>query len=128
MPGMAPEDEAVYALNTNIPRERLQTATQLVYDRLKAERDARLPPAKPPARTSPEVRAQITEIFKWTNNKYAKPFEKGHLAGLLLSGGDEYGQVVLQMAILDTLLSIEEHLTSIEEHLTSDGRSEPHSG
>jgi len=54
------------------------------------------------------------------------PFDKGELAGLLLSGGEEYGQVVLQMAILETLLSIEEHLTSIEENLISDGRSESH--
>ena len=52
------------------------------------------------------------EIFKRINPKYAKPFEKGRLAVLSVMGGnwEEYGQVVLQMAILDTLLSIEELL------------------
>jgi len=71
---MKPEDEAVYALNNKISRERLPTATQLVYDRLKAERDAALPPDKPPARSSPEVRARIAAMFKWAYNQYAKPF------------------------------------------------------
>lgn len=41
-----------------------------------------------------------------------KPFERDRLAVLSVMGGnwEEYGQVVLQMAILDTLLSIEELL------------------
>lgn len=53
-------------------------------------------------------------MFKEANSKYAKPFEKDRLAVLSVMGGnwEEYGQVVLQMAILDTLLSIEELLTN----------------
>jgi hypothetical protein len=50
-------------------------------------------------------------MFKTINPKYARPFES-RLARASFLGGDweEYGQVVLQMAILDTLLSIEELL------------------
>ena len=52
-------------------------------------------------------------MFKRGNSKYAKPFEKDRLAMASVLGGnwEEYGQVVLQMAILETLLSIEEKLT-----------------
>jgi hypothetical protein len=66
------------------------------------------------ARSSPEVRARILEMFKRSNSKYAKPFEKDRLAMLSVMGGnwEEYGQIILQMAILDTLLSIEELLRS----------------
>jgi hypothetical protein len=84
------------------------------------EDDARLsnePAAEPaapqvPARSSPEVRARILQMFKRGNRKYAKPFEQDRLAMVSVMGGnwEEYGQVVLQMAILDTLLSIEELL------------------
>jgi len=51
-------------------------------------------------------------MFKLANSKYAKPFEKDRLAWTSVFGGnwEEYGQIVLQMAILDTLLSIEEKL------------------
>jgi hypothetical protein len=66
----------------------------------------------PKARTSPEVRAQILQMFKRSNSKYAKPFDKDRLAAISIFGGnwEEYGQIILQMAILDTLLSIEEKL------------------
>jgi len=52
-------------------------------------------------------------MFKRSNPKYAKPFEKDQLAQVSIMGGnwEEYGQIVLQMAVLDTLLSIEELLT-----------------
>jgi hypothetical protein len=51
-------------------------------------------------------------MFKKGNAKYAKPFDKDRLATVSVIGGnwEEYGQIVLQMAILDTLLSIEEKL------------------
>ena len=52
-------------------------------------------------------------MFKKANSKYAKPFDKDRLAVASLIGTEswsEYGQVVLQMAIQDTLLSIEEKL------------------
>jgi hypothetical protein len=63
--------------------------------------------------STPEKRRQILEMFKKTNNKYAKPFDSDRLAIASLMGGgwEPYGQVVLQMAILDTLLSIEEKLS-----------------
>ena len=52
-------------------------------------------------------------MIKKGNGKYAKPFDKDRLAAVSLIGTEswaDYGQVVLQMAILDTLLSIEEKL------------------
>lgn len=63
--------------------------------------------------STPEKRRQILEMFKKTNNKYAKPFDSDRLAVASLMGGgwEPYGQIVLQMAILDTLLSIEEKLS-----------------
>lgn len=58
------------------------------------------------------MREQILRMFKSLNTKYANPFEKDRLAVLSVMGGnwEEYGAIVLQMAILDTLLSIEEKL------------------
>lgn len=53
-------------------------------------------------------------MFKRANPKYARPFEQDRLAGASIVGTQswaEYGEVVLQMAILDTLLSIEELLS-----------------
>ena len=63
--------------------------------------------------STPEKRRQILEMFKRANSKYAKPFDSDRLAVTSLMGGgwEPYGQVVLQMAILDTLLSIEEKLS-----------------
>ena len=121
--GLTPTQEASYALNYKLGRDGLSTAGQLEYDRLLAERIAAAkgsqptagsaPPETPSsARSSPEVRARILEMFKRSNSKYSKPFEKDRLAAVSLFGGDweEYGQIVLQMAILETLLSIEELL------------------
>jgi hypothetical protein len=120
MPKMTPEQEAAYALNFNVDRSSLSMAGQLEYDRLKTEGQARLAgqlespstPA-PPARSSPEIRARILQMFKRGNRKYALPFEKDRLAIASFAGGnwEEYGQIILQMAILDTLLSIEEKLS-----------------
>jgi hypothetical protein len=101
---------------------------QLAYDRLVAERGvdvSTLPDAGPPlpgsgrpyygGRTSPEVRERILAMFKGANSKYALPFEGDRLATMSLLGGNwqEYGAVVLQMATLDTLLSIEEKLDQL---------------
>lgn len=92
-------------------------------DRLRAEREAGLPgqpepapipPIPPvPARSSPETRARILAMFKRGNRKYALPFENNRLALASFAGGnwEEYCQIILQMAILDTLLSIEEKLS-----------------
>ena len=130
---MTPTQEASYALDYKLDRDGLSEAAQLEYDRLLAERIAaaktgRLPadsaPPEPPspARSSPEVRARILEMFKRGNSKYAKPFEKDRLAAVSIFGGDweEYGQIVLQMAILETLLSIEELLQPPQEGAAGD--------
>lgn len=122
MPKMTLEQEAAYALNYGVSRDDLSRGAQIIYDQLKAEGGARLPtqpratPAPPPvpARSSPEARARILEMFKRGNRKYALPFEGNRLAVASVLGGnwEEYGQIILQMAILDTLLSIEEKLSS----------------
>ena len=64
-------------------------------------------------RTPPEVRERILAMFKKGNRKYAKPFDKDRLSSASFIGTEswaEYGQAVLHMAILYTLLSIEEKL------------------
>ena len=108
------------ALKSGTPRSALSAAAQVEYDRLKAEGGDWPEPTYPlaavpisPSKSTPEVRARILEMFKRGNPKYAKPFEEDRLAQVSVLGGnwEEYGQVVLQMAILDTLLSIEELLT-----------------
>ena len=131
--GMTPTQEASYALNYKLGRDGLSKAGQLEYDRLLAERIAAskgscllpilLPEPTSPARSSPEVRARILEMFKRSNSKYAKPFEKDRLATVSIFGGDweEYGQIVLQMAILETLLSIEELLQPPHDGAPGDG-------
>jgi hypothetical protein len=121
MPKLTFEQEAAYALNYGISRDDISRGAQIIYDRLKDERDAR-PPGQPgaapvppvPARSSPETRARILQMFKRGNRKYALPFEGNRLALASFAGGnwEEYGQIILQMAILDTLLSIEEKLSS----------------
>ena len=119
MPNMTPEQEAQYALDNGIDRGRLSMGAQLAYDRLRAEREAAglMPPDTPriPRRSSPEVRAAIAGMFTSGTSKYARPFNGDNLAGVSILGGDwqEYSQVVLQVAILDTLLSIEEKLTAL---------------
>ena len=54
-------------------------------------------------------------MFKSGSGKYDRPFNGDNLAGISIFGGDwqEYSQVVLQVAILDTLLSIEEKLSAL---------------
>lgn len=119
---MTPTEEATHALDNKLDRDRLSKEARAEYDRLLQERyfaatrgdsDASSPPHVT-ARSSPETRARILRMFKQLNSKYAKPFENDRLAVLSVMGGnwEEYGQIVLQMAILDTLLSIEEKLSA----------------
>jgi len=126
---MTPEQEAEFALDNGLGRQGLSMGAQLAFDRLRSEREATAaglasadaspwPPSRPlrvPRRSSPLVRANILEMFKNANSKYAKPFDSDRLAVVSVMGGnwEEYGQVVLQMAILETLLSIEEKLTAL---------------
>jgi hypothetical protein len=124
MARMTPAEEARYALAWGTARSDLKPEAQAEYDRLVAEggqvfmsaAEAADPLAGIAARTPPEVRERILALFKKGNSKYAKPFDKDRLAVASFIGTEswaEYGQVVLQMAILDTLLSIEEKLDRI---------------
>jgi hypothetical protein len=74
------------------------------------------PPPPPRFPSSAETRRNIlTEIAKG-NEKYARPFDRGKIALASFIGTEswsDYGNVVLQMVILDTLLSIEEKLQDL---------------
>lgn len=117
MPKLTLKQEAAYALDYGVSRDDISRGAQVIYDQLKAERGAGLPSppraAPVPARSSPEARARILAMFKRGNRKYALPFEGNRLAVASFAGGnwEENGQIALQMAILDTLLSIEEKLS-----------------
>jgi hypothetical protein len=76
------------------------------------------PPPPPRFPSSAGTRRQILEAIARDNEKYARPFDRGKMALASLVGTDswaDYGNVVLQMAILDTLLSIEEKLGALLE-------------
>jgi len=77
-----------------------------------------LPKAPPRFPSSVETRRRILQAIASGNEKYARPFFKGKIAIASLFGTEswaEYGSVVLQMAILDTMLSIEEKLGALTE-------------
>lgn len=129
----------MYALDYGLARSDLPMAAQLEYDRLCREGyktgQARLGPTPepPPPRfpSSADTRRQILEAVAASNGKYAKPFDKGRMSVLSLFGTEswsEYGQVVLQMAMLDTLLSIEQLLQRIAGEGGQDDRPSRHAG
>lgn len=93
-------------------RDKVQNAAERRLTEAEAKRDEENTTL---GRTSAEIRELILVMFKKANAKYAKPFEGDRLADLSVMGGNwsEHSQVVLQMAILDTLLSIEEKLTRL---------------
>jgi hypothetical protein len=75
--------------------------------------------------SSPDTRREILDAIADGNPKYAKPFTVNDVAPYSLIGTQswsDYGAVVLQMAILDTLLSIEEKLDRLTEN--SEARTE----
>lgn len=79
-------------------------------------------PLRPPARfpSTQQTRRGILDAVASTNTKYARPFDGGRVASFSLIGTEswaDYGAVVLQMATLDTLLSIEEKLTELLQRL-----------
>ncbi len=75
-------------------------AAQLAYDRLAAEGTS----VEPSGRTPLAVRERILAMFKQAGYRYAMPFSGDRLAAISLNEHwADYGQVVLQMAILDTL-------------------------
>jgi hypothetical protein len=119
---MTPEQEARYALNFGLSRGDLSMAAQLEYDRLKAEAPAAesAEPSRPRFPSEPATRRQILESIASRGGKYAKPFDSDgtRISNFSLIGTEswsDYGAVILQMAILDTLLSIEEKLTKLTE-------------
>jgi hypothetical protein len=120
MAKMTPEQEAAYALDYGSSRSGLSMAAQIVYDRLRSERAAGLPgqAAPPPTRfpSAPETRREILESIASKYEKFARPFDRGKVATVSLFGTEswaEYGAVVVQMATLDTLISIEEKLSEL---------------
>jgi hypothetical protein len=77
-----------------------------------------LPKAPPRFPSSVETRRRILQAIATGNEKYARPFDRGKVALASLIGTEswaDYGNVVLQMAILDTPLSIEEKLGMLAE-------------
>lgn len=71
------------------------------------------PPPPPRFPSSAGTRRNILNAIATGNEKYARPFDRGKVALASFVGTEswsDYGNVVLQMAILDTLLSIEEKL------------------
>ena len=118
-----PEQQAAYYVDWDLDPDDLKPAVREIYARLKAEREAAgprprmVPSLEPEGRTPPEVREKILRLVKKSHPKYAKAFTGDRLAVVSLIGTEswaDYGQVVLQMAILDTLLSIEEKLAALQ--------------
>ena len=111
------ERAAQHAIQHGLPRASLGPDARREYDRITGVEvpDRPAPQAQRPLRSSPQTRARILEMFKRGNRKYALPFEGDRLAMVSFLGGDweEYGSIVLQMAVLDTLLSIEEKLSAL---------------
>lgn len=72
------------------------------------------PPPPPRFPSSAETRRNILNEIARGNEKYARPFDRGKVAHASFVGTEswsDYGNVVLQMAILDTMLSIEQKLS-----------------
>ena len=120
--GLTREQEAAYALDYGLARDSLKPEVQVEYDRQREARQAAagsgtvLPKPTPRFPSSSETRRQILQAIAGGNEKYARPFDKGRVALASLFGTEswaDYGNVVLQMAILDTLLSIEEKLGAL---------------
>lgn len=74
------------------------------------------PPPPPRFPSSAATRSNILNEIAKGNEKYARPFDRGKVALASFIGTEswsDYGNVVLQMAILDTLLSIERKLDQL---------------
>lgn len=120
MPRMTPEEEELYKYQFRVAPydtpEGRTNAPQWLLERLPQPGQS---PAPPPRKfpTTPEVRRRILGAIAAKNPKYARPFEEqGRVASVSIAGTEswaDYGDVVLQMAILDTLLSIEEKLGAL---------------
>lgn len=83
------------------------------------------PPPPPRFLSSAQTRRNILNEIAKGNEKYARPFDRGKISLASFVGTEswsDYGNVVLQMAVLDTLLSIEEKLGNL---LQAPGNSAP---
>jgi hypothetical protein len=115
-----PEQLARWTLENHGDPARLDPDARAVYDQLVAD-DPNYQRAAARARagrfpSSLQTRRGILEGIARRNEKYARPFDGGRMASVSLIGTEswsDYGAVVLQMAILDTLLSIEEKLGAL---------------
>lgn len=107
-----------------LDREAAESIIRRLAERA-AVTGAVLPKAPPRFPSSVETRRRILQAIASGNEKYARPFDKGKFALASLLGTEswaEYGSVVLQMAILDTMLSIEEKLGALMQPV-DDGAS-----
>jgi hypothetical protein len=87
-----------------------------------------MPSARPRFPSAPETRRAILDAIATKNDKYARPFDHGRVAVVSLIGTEswsDYGDVVLQMAILDTLLSIEGKLEALIDRPSAQEQGEP---
>ena len=111
-----PEQLARWTLENQGDPDRLDPDARAVYDQLVADPNYQSAPARARVGRFPsslQTRRGILEGIARRNEKYARPFDGGKMAAVSLIGTEswsDYGAVVLQMAILDTLLSIEEKL------------------
>jgi hypothetical protein len=114
---ITPEKKALWALERGISPAGLDPDSRVEYDRLLAADPDHYPPAPGPRfPSSLQTRRGILDAVARTNEKYARPFDAGRMASISLIGTEswsDYGAVVLQMAVLDTLLSIEEKLSKL---------------
>jgi hypothetical protein len=83
------------------------------------------PPPPPRLPSAASARRQILEAIARVNGKYARPFDQGTVALASLIDTESwagYGDAVLQMAILGTLLSIEKNSIICAKHRKTTGR------
>jgi len=62
---------------------------------------------------------QIIQAMKYSNKKYAKPFEKGKMSTFSIMGGnwEEYAAIVMDMVTADTLLEVDEKLERLNDNI-----------
>ena len=120
MAKMTAEEEEEYKYRWRLEpydtAEGRANAPQWLLDKYRP--DAAPPPPPPRFPSPPDVRRQILNAIATGNEKYARPFDRGKVAIASFIGTEswaDYGNVVLQMAILDTLLAIEEKLASLTD-------------
>ena len=107
-------------------KSQAEIAAEYMHAHAQQVREGQPQPQAPEPRfpSDLDTRRGILAAIAAVNSKYAKPFDKGKMAGFSLVGTEswsEYGAVVLQMAMLDTLLQIEDKLSELLETLKDSG-------